>query len=251
MAWGRKGKGSKEKDADDAGDARSSIIAAFWKLLDTYQLDEVTVSLLASTAHCGKPTFLYNFSSVQEVGVSAVMAEFPGEQGAAQDVFRVLSSTSASTLDELLRTERWQRVMLLVRRGGRELVQSVIVAQTDDLWRDALCPDGDGLCQDARSIAEFLATGCFSVICNHHRATSTRGATASVPTAFLSEAMRSGFEEMCLAQGASTREVAIRLWGPDAVMMLDRRAAPAPADGAAAPAEAAAGAEGSVETCDK
>ena len=255
MAWGRKDRDAKEGGSDGA---RSSIIAAFWKLLDDKcRFGELNAGALASGARCSKASFYYNFSSVEEVAVAALDREFESDTAMAQDVFKLFSGAGTGAVDDVLHTQRWDRVTLLVRQGGGEVVRTVLLAQTDDLWRQVLCPDDGELDPEARSVAEFLAMGGLTVILDHLRA-ADRGVDTPLPGAFFSDTMQRAFEEMCRAQGVSQQEVIDGFWGAGASQTAPATSGSAflsPASGResvpAAPADPAAGAEGAGEASDK
>ena len=212
MAWGRKDKGSKESDS---ADAQASIIAAFWKLLDDqYRFGDLTPGVLASGAHCSKASFYYNFSSTEEVAAAALGQEFPGDAAMAQDVFRVLSGMGLESPDDVLRTGRWDRVMLLVRQGGGEVVRTVLGVQAEDLCDQIFRPEGGELEPQTKSIAKSLASGGLTIICDYLRAPS-KGVEMSLPATYLSDITQRAFEEMCLSQDVSQQEILDRLWGPE------------------------------------
>ena len=229
MAWGRKDKGSKE---GDSADARGSIVAAFWKLLnEQYRFADLTPGVIASGAHCNKASFYYNFSSTEEVAAAALGQEFPGDAAMAQDVFKVLSGVGLDSVDDVLQTPRWEHVMLLVRQGGGEVVRTVLGVQAEDLCDQIFRPEGGELEPEAKSIAKSLASGGLTIICDYLRAPS-KGVEMSLPLAYLSDITQRAFEEMCVVQGVSQQEVLDRLWrAPDD--MQDPAPAPTKEDASA------------------
>lgn len=113
----------------------------------------------------------------------------------AQDVLAVLYSASSDSAKSALQANRWERVMLLVRLGGGEVVRTVLGVQTEELRKRTFCVEANKLNPLVTAIAKFLTSGGFTVICDYLRASAKSG-EASLLAAFLSDVTQQAFEEM-------------------------------------------------------
>lgn len=85
----------------------------------------------------------------------------------AQDVLAVLYSASSNSAKSVLQANRWERVMLLVRLGGGEVVCTVLDVQTEELRKRTFCVEADKLNPLVTAIVKFLTSGGLTVICDY------------------------------------------------------------------------------------
>ncbi|WP_449315930.1 TetR/AcrR family transcriptional regulator [Rubneribacter sp.] len=202
--------GRPRKDAN-APDAQQRLVGAFWLLLETSRVSELTVGTLCAQAGCNRGTFYYHFADLDALVYRAIEQELLGRDSVAAAVFGLLSGTGEAPLADMADERRMRRMGLLLEQGGTDLVTAKIKEVILGMWHAVLRPDGSPLSADARIILEFAASGMMGFLA--HRLCACRaGAQAEDPSPWL---MRhsSAFllENLCRAEGLAEADVLARL----------------------------------------
>lgn len=195
---------------EGAVDARSRIIETFWILLEDNRLYEISVGMLVAGAHCSRGTFYYHFSCIEDCAAAAVKSEFLRDQEVNSGVFNMFTGVGLEAIDDLPASQRWKRLLLLIRKGGLEIVQNIVAEQNVEMWRRIFCPGGGELTPETQGIAEHLACGGLSLVTYHYRMAS-HGVEVPIPMEFLSDVSQRALLQMCGIQGVPVEDARARL----------------------------------------
>lgn len=145
---------------DGEADARTRIVEAFWEVLETHQLNDISVGMLTAKAGCNRGTFYYHFADRNAL-IQAVI------QGEVADVprrlFRFISGVGDSPLD-ILGEKKLDRLRLLLEHGGYETVAENTKRTVLSMWQAVLCPHGEELKPDTRAILEYMVNGALGML---------------------------------------------------------------------------------------
>ena len=193
-----------------APDARQRIIDAFWKLLESHRLKEITVGMIVREASCNRGTFYYHFNDMDALVFNAVEDELLGDSGVSKVVFDVVSGMDEKALAEALSGRRMERFSLLIRQGGRDVVERSIKTVIIDMWSAVLCPDGEELNQTTTLLIEYASSGIIGVI-SHVDDIKARGESVEVNIANISRISKLTLELVAESQGLTMDDISMRL----------------------------------------
>ena len=191
-------------------DARQRIIDAFWKLLEGHRLKEITVGMIVREASCNRGTFYYHFSDLDELVFDAVEDELLGDSGVSKVVFDMVSGLNDNVMASVLSGRRMERFSLLIRQGGRDVVERSVKTVIVDMWSAVLCPDGEELNQTTTLLIEYASSGILGVI-SHVNDIRARGESVEVDLDDISRISNLTLELVAKSQGLTMDDMSMRL----------------------------------------
>lgn len=120
------------------------LVEAFWRVLETTDLHDVTVRMVTDEAGCNRGTFYYHYASINALVYSAIEGLLLGDRTVPQTVFALAANAHVpGTFDETVLDQRFRRFVLIMQQGEMLRVDAVVKSVAASMWRAALRPDGE------------------------------------------------------------------------------------------------------------
>ncbi len=143
-------------------EARQRLIDAFWELLQENYFHKITVGAVAERAGCNRGTFYYHFSDMEELAAFAIEYELMGENSIASTTFQLIMDVD--TDEVLCDPELFDRIWLLMGKGGSTMVEGKVKEIVSDVWRAVLCDGDDDLEVGTYLILEYAVSGLLGML---------------------------------------------------------------------------------------
>ncbi len=215
--------------------ARKRLIDAFWHLLETHQLHDITVGMVAGTAHCNRGTFYYHYADIDELLACALQEEFSGEYSLPNEIFLIVSGVNKDFLDDPTINERIARISLVMEKGGSDVVDAYIKTMVVDMWKAVLCFDGAPLAPETRIVIEYAVNGIIGVITYKAKFDRDNTTCDEALARFMRKNSLFLISRISEAQGISRKEVLSRLQTVGSFMNLPKENHPEEGSRDAAP----------------
>lgn len=206
---------ARPKKNSETLEAKQRLIDAFWTLLETKRVGDITVGAIAEKAQCNRGTFYYHYADMNELVYSAIEGELlSGYDAVPQRMFRAMTSFDAFSLESLRGTLQIQRMSLLIEHGGSDIASEKAREVILRMWEVVLCPSGERLEPATRLIIEYAIGGIFGILstCAHDPALADRAQRYSQElNAFVCANSRLLLEHVCSNQGIEPSEAIERL----------------------------------------
>lgn len=191
---------------DIGADARDRLIESFWSLLESNELHEVSIGMIAAKAGCSRGTFYYHFAD-KDALVEAILDD--ELQCVSRDIFAFNSGIDDAGFLQRFDEGGLKRVALFMRQGGRNIAESHTREYIFSMWKALLCSDDDELLPKTRCILSYMISGMLGLIA----AIGDMGfqGRGMFPDDFLRNASREAFSKICETQNVDSDEVARRL----------------------------------------
>ena len=147
-----------KKDSASPG-AKDRMIDAFWRALETYGIDEVTVSMITSNADCNRGSFYYHFNSLQELARAAFNRDCVNRDDVARATLALVSGKHVEATHAIFDAERVRKMGLIGERGGAPIAGSETCAALNSVWLAIACAAGEPYTAGARSAIDFINYG--------------------------------------------------------------------------------------------
>lgn len=203
------------KDAQDPC-ARQRLIDAFWALLETRPVHEITVGALVEVAGCNRGTFYYYFADVDAL-VAFAAEELLGDGSLSLAVFRCLVAGSPASVMHEVAPERIAHAALLMRSGELQTIEVALRRAVQGLWQGRLCGAGEELSPTACFAIQFMVGGMLGYIIWSSRLEQPFRPLPRVERVYLAQVARATVETVARAQGMTPVEVVARLTAEDAL----------------------------------
>ncbi len=195
-------------------EAKRRLIDAFWTLLETTHLHDITVGMITAAAHCNRGTFYYHYADIDALVYSAVRELLLGDGTVPKTIFELVAGSDAD--DPLARATldgRFRRFALIMQEGEMRRVDAMVKSIVTGMWESALCHDGERLTPEARLIIEHAASGILGVVTFANANPDARGSCTPAPVlrSYLRESSLLMFSHLCRAQHLTPEEFAARL----------------------------------------
>lgn len=154
------------KDQGDSAEQR--IKDAFWTLLESNDLKNITVSMITHQAHCNRGTFYYHYDSLDELLDAVIEEEMILECGVPRALFYLICKQNNPFENEEF-SLHIKRFGLMMDRAGQECVDTKVKTAVVDIWTYMLCTEGQTLTLDTRLIIEYSTSGLIGLISYLHR----------------------------------------------------------------------------------
>ena len=135
------------------------MIDAFWRALETYDIDEVTVSMITSGADCNRGSFYYHFSSLQELAHAAFCRDCVNSDSVARAILALVSGKHVEAAHAIFDEERVRKMGIIGERGGAPIAGGETCAALNNVWLAIACADGEPYTAGARSAIDFIDYG--------------------------------------------------------------------------------------------
>ena len=139
--------------------AKDRMIDALWRTLETYDIDEVTVSMITSAADCNRGSFYYHFSSLQELSHAAFERDCVNSDRVARALLALVSGNHVEAARAIFDEERVRKMGLIGDRGGTAIAGTGTCAALDDVWLSIACGAGEPCTVGARNTIDFANFG--------------------------------------------------------------------------------------------
>lgn len=202
--------GRPRKDGSEP-EARQRLIDAFWTLLETNQLREVTVGMITSEAKCNRGTFYYHFADMDALISSAIENEFLGTRAISRDIFALVTGMEEQLWNSFLIGERAARLSLVMEKGGSDIVNEKVKSVVVKMWRAILCMNGADLAPATRLIIEYSTSGMIGLLASNVASKTEELPAIIIESGFLRENAVSTLSLISKAQGIPTEDVVARL----------------------------------------
>lgn len=206
---------------DLSQDGRQKLYDAFWSLLETHELRDLSVSMIVAKANCNRGTFYYHYHDLEGLINSVIEQDLvSGRRTIADALFGITTSNNEWALREDL-TRQFSHLCLIMDKGGMKLVDKSVKRSVLNLWRAVLCPDGSELTPEAEIVIHFHASGILGVL--SYLASSEAGFQTERICAlpFFKETSKLLLEQLSEAQHVPMKEIAARLSTAARVVQLE------------------------------
>ncbi len=142
------------------------IYQAFWELLETNMVKDITISMVSAKAGCNRGTFYYHFKDMDDLLYRVIETDLMGSnnESYAHLIFRMLATPSSELLLAQVENKIARHLFLLANQGGMDIVDAKIKAIISNMWRDVLCEEGCELCFESRLMIEYSVSGLIAMI---------------------------------------------------------------------------------------
>ncbi|MGI6105543.1 MAG: TetR/AcrR family transcriptional regulator [Raoultibacter sp.] len=147
-------------------DACQRLSDAFWDLLETHQLNEITVGLLSSTAGVNRGTFYYHFDDINDMIDKLLKKEMFKNNFLPNMIFNMMTGVEQN-LEKLAQEffgEYFVKMGLLFDRGGYALVSGKVKKIVFELWTVILLEEKQDMKLSTRMILEHSISGVLGMI---------------------------------------------------------------------------------------
>ncbi len=147
----------------EGNDARQRICLALWRLLETHDLKDITVSMITKEAGCNRGTFYYHFPSVDDLMSSVIADDILRKDDAAELMLRISAGDKGAVV-RALEGEPIKRLSLVVNHAGIEMAFGKIFDLLVGMWNSILCAEGEELKPEAQAVVVYYVGGTLSMI---------------------------------------------------------------------------------------
>lgn len=199
------------KDSDRP-EARQRLHDAFWALLETNELHEITVGIIASRAECNRGTFYYHYHDIDELIACAIQEEFLRDNAVPTLIFYLVTGVDQRDFKRALdrMSQRIYRLSLLLDKGGMDEVYETVKNIIIRMWQTILCADGCELTKDARLVVEYSVNGMLGML-TYEIQNSDGGNILHLSGSTFSDIASFMLTRICEAQGVDKQVVLARI----------------------------------------
>lgn len=190
----------------EANRADARLIEAFWELLETTRLQNVTVGLVTEHAQLNRTTFYYHFASIEQLADQAIKRELIGNDEFLQSIFDLIAGASRAIPAHEVLLSRTHKATLLIRQGGNEALSANVKAVITDMWRSILCEHGEELKSEALMIIEYATSGIIGIV-SRSELYGEEQPSQEFFDSFVKQNATFLLEHICKAQGTSPGQV--------------------------------------------
>lgn len=192
--------------------ARDRLLEAFWQLLETNHLHDITVGMITSEARCNRGTFYYHYADIDALVHGAVASLLIGDHAVPRTVFELVADAEASGwLADAVLDQRFHRFALIMQEGEMRLVDAAVKDAVRSLWRSVLCPDGDELKPETLLVIEYAASGVLGLVTQATREGDGAARPSPIIVDYLKRVSALSLKTICRAQGVDETELCRRL----------------------------------------
>lgn len=168
LRWGAKGLSTMARPKKDSPspNAKDRMIDAFWASLETYRIEEVTVSMVTSLAECNRGSFYYHFKSVQELARAAFERDCVNRNSAARAIFALVSGNHFAAVNAIFDDTRLWKMELIGAKGAMSIAGEETCAALNGVWEVIACAKGEPLSAGTRGIIDFVNFGIARYVSN-------------------------------------------------------------------------------------
>ncbi len=189
--------------------AEERIYEAFWRLLETHRLQELSVSRIAAEAGCHRATFYYHFTDLSQLVDCAVKEETLGRSNLPYAVFRANTGFDENVFSAEEYQVSVKRIQLLARQGGMFELRQAIASTCMEIWNAVLCPNGEPLKRDTRYALEYAMNGVIGMLLSCKP--DERGMLEQPSPGLVKDVSSFMMGRVCQAQGVEVRDILNRL----------------------------------------
>ena len=154
--------GRPRKDTEKP-EARERLIEAFWSLLETHNLQDITVGIVAAEAQCNRGSFYYHFDTREEFFNQAI-DDMLAENDLPEIIFGLLIGKEPGLEVDSRRLRCVHRISLMTHRGGYELTKNRVCNFVKRIWLAAIDFEGEDLDPEIDQIMEFNYSGIMGLL---------------------------------------------------------------------------------------
>ncbi len=190
----------------EANRADARLVEAFWELLETTRLQNITVGLVAERAQLNRTTFYYHFASIEQLADQAIKHELIGNDEFLQSIFDLIVGASRAIPAHEVLLSRTHKATLLIRQGGNEALSANVKTVITDMWRSILCEPKEELKPEARLIIEYATSGIIGIV-SRSELYGEEPPSQEFFDSFVKQNAMFLLEHICKAQGTSPDQV--------------------------------------------
>ncbi len=184
---------------------------AFWMLLETHTLGEITIGMVAGAAGVNRGTFYYHFANLDDFVYRVIELELVGERALLRDIFAIAIGSDA-TIEGIASVEgKMRRMGLALAHGGMDAMGPKIKEVLAGMWQALLRPDGSRINPQTRAVIEYATSGVIGML--SYFASQDEGAVDVGPgmQEFLKNSACFMLASICKAEGVPQEAVLERL----------------------------------------
>lgn len=196
---------ARPRKVEGAPGAREMLLQAFWGLLASNQLDEISVGMVARAAGYNRGTFYYYFADKDALVEAAVESEL---HDVPRTVLRLITEADAMERSDLF-GNRLVRLSLFMSHGGRDIVERNVKDYILATWTTLLVPDGGQVKPGTRLILEYMSSGMVGLLA--YLGTLREEDAAGLSPHLIEDFSSFAFRAVCEEQGVERDEILARL----------------------------------------
>lgn len=187
-------------------DMKTRLVEAFWELLESNDIHEISIGMIATRTGVNRGTFYYHFESKEEL-LGEVMSR---ELARTSDIVFSLVSGVDPANDTPLTSEYLSRVALFMEHGGRNAVECRVKEYIEQIWTKLLCPKGETLKRDTRLVIEYMGSGMLGLISYLGSCEGEEGGVAELPIDLLRRYSGVALSIICETEGIEREDLLSR-----------------------------------------
>lgn len=191
-----------------AGERMKARLAdAFWGLLVTSRLADISVGSVVAAAQVSRGSFYYHFDDLDELVGWALAREITNVDGEGTSLM-ALTMRRGPEEGAPSAARSIRRICLLMDGGGMHVVYDVAINLMLDLWRGVLRPEGGELPDDLVAQLEYAVGGTMGML---FRARGSSVEKRRVSVAFLRDRHLRFVVRVAQRLGVDSHELAVRV----------------------------------------
>ena len=157
---------ARPKKEEGSTDACQRLADAFWNLLETNKVNEITVGNIAAKAGLNRGTFYYHFDDINDMITKIIKQEMFRDNFVPKVIFNIVTGIEAeySEMIEEFVDGYCSKVGLLLEKGGSDLVSVKIKSILLEMWAALLCKTEENMHPSTRLLIEYSVSGILGLI---------------------------------------------------------------------------------------
>lgn len=152
--------------------AKCKMRNAFWHLMETNNLGDITIGMIVNEAHCNRGSFYYHYHNLDELIDNAIEVELLGRSSVGQYVFDLVSGTESVRLYQGFPVEAVRRISTMAYHGGLSTFFEKLRKSVMQRWTYALCQNGEPLNPNVLYSLDFACSSMAGVVLSYCRLAS-------------------------------------------------------------------------------
>ena len=198
-------------------DVRLRMYNAFWELLEDNNLLDITIGMIVDGAKCNRGSFYYHYQNIHDFIEHAIVREIKADGRLPMRIFVVAAGASNTKYLFQDYSRNVQRMSLMMKQGGYEIVREKILRYMQRVWTALLCEDGEDLTLEAKFVITYIVGGLLSVMQRFGQDVETYSTSEGL---YLSEVGGVAVHNICASQGIAFDEALERLRSPERIASI-------------------------------
>ena len=198
-------------------DVRLRMYNAFWDLLQKNNLIDITIGMIVEVAQCNRGSFYYHFKNIHDFIDKAITREIKADNRLPLRIFVVAAGASNTKYLFQDYTRNVERLSLVMKQGGYEIVREKILRYLQRVWQALLCDGENDLTLESKFVITYIVGGLLSVMQRYGQDVEKYSTAEGL---YLGEVGGVAVHNICASQGIAFDEALERLRTPERIASI-------------------------------